>query len=66
LVYFRKDFAMKNKESVEKVKVKCLGWCEGEFMSINRFLRFCPKCKEKKESIVKNTSIYSERKILEE
>jgi len=57
---------MKNKEPVEKVKVKCLGWCEKEFMSENKFLRFCPKCKEKKESIVKNTSIYSERKIVEE
>jgi Zn finger protein HypA/HybF involved in hydrogenase expression len=57
---------MRIKHTGEKVKVKCLGWCEKEFMSENRFLRFCPKCKEKKESLLKNTSIYTERKILED
>lgn len=57
---------MNKKENLEKVTVKCLGWCEKEFLSENKFLRFCPKCKEKKEGILKSNSIYSERKIVEQ
>lgn len=51
---------------VEKFAVKCLGWCEKEFLSESKFLRFCPRCKEKKEGIIKSNSIYTERKIFDE
>lgn len=57
---------MLKKEVKEKVLVKCLGWCEKEFLSESKFLRFCPKCKDKKEGIIKSTSIFSERKIFDE
>lgn len=41
----------------EMVKVKCLGWCEKEFMSPSKFLRFCEKCKIKKNKICEDNSM---------
>lgn len=54
---------MTSKEEDKKFVVKCLGWCEKEFKSESKFLRFCPKCKEKKENIYRSNSIFNERKI---
>ncbi len=45
------------KSNVEKVKVKCLGWCNEEFMSESKFLRFCEKCKAKKNKISEDNYI---------
>jgi len=56
----------KAKAPINNFLVKCLGWCDQEFMSSNKFLRFCPKCKEKKENVIRTNSIFYERKILDQ
>lgn len=38
-------------------KVKCLGWCDKDFLSASKFLRFCEKCKSKKNKISEDNSI---------
>jgi len=35
----------------KEFKVKCLGWCDKEFMSESKFIRFCERCKSKKNKI---------------
>jgi hypothetical protein len=54
------------KKEKEKVLVKCLGWCNEHFLSENKFLRFCLKCSDKKQNIMKTNSIFSELKILDQ
>jgi len=63
--YFKKDFFMEESEVIAKkdffkkplkkikkeFKVKCLGWCDKEFMSESKFIRFCERCKSKKSKI---------------
>lgn len=62
---FKKDFFMDESEVIAKkafskaplnktkkeFKVKCLGWCDKEFMSESKFIRFCERCKAKKTKI---------------
>ena len=53
-VIAKKDFskAPLNKNKTRKeFKVKCLGWCDKEFMSESKFIRFCERCKAKKTKI---------------
>lgn len=32
-------------------KVKCLGWCNGELVSNDPSIRFCKKCRQKRDNI---------------
>ena len=53
-VIAKKDFSKSplNKNKTRKeFKVKCLGWCDKEFMSESKFIRFCERCKAKKTKI---------------
>jgi len=36
----------------KQFKVKCLGWCDKEFLSESKFLRFCEKCRDKRNKLV--------------
>ena len=52
-----KEFLRRPLERPKKeFKVKCLGWCDKEFMSESKFVRFCEKCKTKKAKIVEDSS----------
>jgi hypothetical protein len=35
---------------IVKNEVKCLGWCNKTFLTEIKFQRYCPACKNKKES----------------
>lgn len=39
-------------------KIKCLGWCNKEFVSPNKiYVRYCTKCSEKKDDVQKSHSL---------
>lgn len=38
----------------KEFKVKCLGWCDKEFLSESKFVRFCEKCRSKKNKIAED------------
>jgi len=46
------------KPKPEMTKVKCLGWCDKEFMSPSKFVRFCDKCRSKKDKISEDNYIF--------
>ena len=59
-----KDFFRKPlKKPIKEFKVKCLGWCNKEFMSESKFIRFCERCKGKKIKISEDNSLLGGKSI---
>lgn len=47
--------------------VRCLGWCNKNFFSVDRFsIRFCKKCTERKDCEIKKSCVKSGRLTLED
>lgn len=57
---------MKIKNSKNSGTVMCLGWCGKSFFSVDKInLRFCQKCKEKKQAEIERSSITSKKCCLD-
>lgn len=57
--FLRKPLSKPTKE----FKVKCLGWCNKEFMSESKFIRFCERCKCKKIKISEDNSLLGSKSM---
>lgn len=51
------------KRPKKEFKVKCLGWCDKEFMSESKFVRFCEKCRSKRTKIIEDSSCLEGKSI---
>jgi hypothetical protein len=59
-----KDFLRKPlSKPTKEFKVKCLGWCNKEFMSESKFIRFCERCKSKKIKISEDNSLLGSKSM---